>query len=122
MAFIWLFIAGVAGVNLVCEWVVSVVLSIGGGWANGWPGLSSRTVLSTVITALTALFLMTAAAGAGAIAGFLGAVARVRRKRQFQIYCWWLCTAAVAILCISVFVFNSHYEMAGDEPPWADEP
>jgi hypothetical protein len=122
MALFWLFIAGVAGVYLVCEWVVSVVLSIGGGWANGWPGLSSRTVLSTVITVLTALFLMTAAAGAGAIAGFLEAVAGVRQKRQIQVYCWWLCIAAVAILCLSVFIFRSYYEMSGDEPRWAGQP
>ena len=120
MALFWLFIAGLAGVYLVCEWVVSVVLSIGGGWANGWSGLSFRTVSSTVITALIALSLMTAAAGAGAIVGLLEAMAGVRQKRQFQIYCWWLCIAGVAVLCIIVFIFRSYYEMSGDEPPWAD--
>ena len=110
MALFSIFIGGVAGVHLICEWVVSAVLSIGAGWANGWPVISFQTAFSTLCTSLIALVLMTVAAGAGAFAGFLGAAAGVRPKHQFQIFGWWLCFAAVATLCLSVFIFRSYYE------------
>jgi hypothetical protein len=107
MALLWIFIAGVAGVYLICEVIIgSVYLSFEPDWADGWPGLSSQTVISTVIAACAALILMTAAGGAGAIAGLIGALAGVRPERQFQIYFRWLCIAAVATLCLSIFIFK----------------
>ena len=116
MALLWIFMAGVAKACLICEVILTMVLSISAGWANGWPGLSSQMVLSTVVTVWYALFFMTAAAGAGTIAGLIGALAGVRPKLQLRIYCLWLCFAAVAILCLSVVKFRSVYVMSGDLP------
>ncbi len=106
MAVFWSAIAGVAGLFLIHELIFSVFLSFEPDWANGWPGLSSDTVISTVITVWSALLFMTVAAGAGAIAGLIGALAGVRPERQLQIFCWWMCFAAAAILCLSVFIFK----------------
>jgi hypothetical protein len=107
MALLWIFIAGVAGAYLICEVIIaSLFLSFEPDWAYGWPGLSSETVISTVIAVCAALILMTAAGGAGAIAGLIAALAGVRPERQFRIYGRWLCFAAVAILCLSIFIFQ----------------
>lgn len=119
MALLWIFIAGVAGVYLICEVIiVSLFLSFEPDWADGWPGLSSQTVISTVIAVSAALILMTAAGGAGAIAGLIGALAGVRPERQFRIYFRWLCIAAVAILCLSIFLFK-YGTLASSAASWA---
>jgi hypothetical protein len=107
MALLWIFIAGVAGVYLICEVIiVSLFLSFEPDWADGWPGLSSQTVISTVIAGCAALILITAAGGAGAIAGLIGALAGVRPESQFRIYFRWLCIAAAVILCLCIFIFK----------------
>jgi hypothetical protein len=107
MALLWIFIAGVAGVYLICEVViVSLFLSFEPDWADGWPGLSSQTVISTVIAGCAALILITAAGGAGAIAGLIAALAGVRPERQFRSYLRWLCIAAAVILCLCTFIFK----------------
>jgi hypothetical protein len=106
MAVFWIAIAGLAGLFLIHELIFSVFLSFEPDWANGWPGLSTDTVISTVIMVWSALLFMTVAAGAGAVAELIGALAGVSPERQFQIYRWWMCFAAVAILCLSVFIFK----------------
>ncbi len=106
MAVLWTAIAGLAGLFLIHDLIFSVFLSFEPDWANGWPGLSSETVISTVITVWSGLLFMTAAAGAGAIAGLIAALAGVSPERQLKIYRWWICFAAAAILCLSVFIFK----------------
>ncbi len=61
--------------------------------------------------------LCTAAAGAGAIAGFACTLARVGRNRVWQFYRTWLWLAAFVILCLSVLVFQRVYASVSDDFP-----
>jgi hypothetical protein len=61
--------------------------------------------------------LWTAAAAAGAIAGFVCALARVGMNQARQFYRHWLWFAAVVILCLSATLFqNVHSSVSNDFP------
>ncbi len=53
--------------------------------------------------------LMTAAAGAGAIVGFLCALLRVGERHGREVYRGWLRFAAIVILFLSIWIFRSVY-------------
>src|SRR5208337_541675 len=81
----WISIAGLAVLALFSEYILSWILFFSPGWTNGWPfGLSSQTVLSAAITGWISLMLMTAAAGAGAVVGFICSLLRVGEKHGGQ--------------------------------------
>jgi hypothetical protein len=115
-ALFWLFVVAIAAFALVCEILFSMFLFFTGGWANGWPGLSFRTVSATVITLYIALELMTVATAVGAIVGFICALFRMNVNRQFRIYGGWLLFAALVVLCLSFWNFRYYYLEAGDGP------
>jgi hypothetical protein len=95
----WIFIAGLAVFYLGFEYWLGFVLLFSPGWACGWPfGVSFQTVLSAVITGGVSIMLWTAAAGEGAIAGFVCALARIGNNQGRRFYRYWLWVAVVIIL------------------------
>ena len=66
-------------------------------------------MLSTAITGWISAMLMTAAAGTGAIVGFICSLLGVGVRYGRQVYRAWLCFAAVAILCLNLWIFGSVY-------------
>jgi len=114
----WISIAGIAVICLFFEYWLGFVLLFSPGWACGRRfGFSFQAVLSAVITDGISIMLWTAAAGAGAIAGFVCALARVGENQGRQFYRSWLWFASVVILCLSALIFRSVYSSV-----WKDFP
>jgi hypothetical protein len=106
----WISIAGMALMALAFEYGLGWCVFFSPGWAND-PlfGPNFHAVLATVMTGWVSLLLMTAAAGAGAIIGFLCALLRVGEKHAGRVYRGWLWFAAVVILLLSIWIFRSFY-------------
>jgi hypothetical protein len=121
MAGLWIGIVAMACCWLVGEVLLGWFLFFSPGWANGWPPpFSYQLVLSTGVTIYSSIMLMTAAAGVGAIVGLILAVAGVSEERERQVYVWWLCFAAVVVLCVGVFVFGWNWNQIGPNAPNLD--
>jgi hypothetical protein len=102
----WASRAGLAIALLFSEYIFGWILFLSPGWANGWPfGIRFQTVLSVALTSWAFLAAMTAAAGAGAIVGFICALLGLGTKSGRWVYRIWLWTAAMAILCFSIPLF-----------------
>jgi hypothetical protein len=95
----WISIVVLALFSLFWEYVFGFCCLFSPGWAND-PlfGPDFHTVLATVMTAWIALLLMTAAAGVGAIVGFLCGVLGVGKRYGLPAFRIWLWFAAVTIV------------------------
>jgi len=114
----WIGIAGIALLYLFIEFSLGGTAIFSPGWANGWPScVRFQTVLSAVITAWLSLVLMTTAAGAGAIVGFICALMRVGEKHLKRAYRCWLWIAAVGILSLSALIFRTVYSSVWNDFP-----
>ena len=97
-------------VGLSWEYLLGFAWFFSPGWAND-PlfGPNFHAVLATAMTGWVSLMLMTAAAGAGAIIGFLCALLGVGQRHGGQVHRGWLGFAAVVILLLSIWIFRSFY-------------
>jgi hypothetical protein len=110
LALLWFFVAAFSACALFAEFFVSAFFFFSPGWANGWPfGLSFQLALAIGVTIWCAVMLMTAAAGLGAIIGFVCALFRLGEKRGIRVYCIWLGVAAAITLVVSIGIFASTY-------------
>jgi hypothetical protein len=109
LALMCICVAGMAAVELFILNLVGWFLFFSPGWANGWPfGLSFQTVVSIGLTCHITLMIITAAAGVGAIVGFICTLIGVEWTyvgRDHRIWLWF----AVAFLCLIAGVFCCVY-------------
>ena len=110
LALLWFFVTAISACALFAEFFVGALFFFSPGWANGWPfGVSFQLALATGVTIWCAVMLMTAAAGLGAIIGFLCTLFRLGEKRGIRVYCIWLGVAAAITLVVSICIFASTY-------------
>jgi hypothetical protein len=110
MVLFWIYIAVALACSLIAGCVFFFGLFFNPGWANGWPfGLSFQLVISVAITCYASIMLMAVAASVGAIVEVVVALSGATEERQWQFYRWWLCFAAVIVLCLSVWGFRRLY-------------
>ncbi len=97
-------------VGLFWEYGLGWVIIFSPGWAND-PlfGPNFHVVLAIAMTGWVSVLLMTAAAGAGAIVGFLCALLGFGQRHGGEVYRRWLWIAAVVILLLSIWIFRSFY-------------
>jgi hypothetical protein len=114
----WILIAGMALLSLIGVYGLGWCLFFSPGWAND-PlfGPNFHAVLATVMTGWVSLLLMTAAAGAGAIVGFLCALLGVGQRHGRRVYRRWLWLAAVVILLLSIWIFRGFHAWVWKEFP-----
>ena len=104
-ALLCIWVAGAAAAGLFVENLLGWLLFFSPGWANGWPnGWSFQTVLSIGMTAQILLMLLTAAAGIGAVVGFICTLLRVRWEHVGQNNRSWL-WFAVVVVCLTAGIF-----------------